>query len=38
MHAAPMIGTALARGARTLAGWQGYSGGGGLLSLLMGGV
>ena len=38
MHAAPMIGTAMAGGARPLAGWQGFSGGGGLLSLLMGGA
>jgi len=43
MHAAPMVGTALAGGARPMAGmssWGGYgsAGRGGLLSLLMGGV
>lgn len=46
MHAAPMVGSALAGGARPFAsvpssmGWGGYgsAGGGGLLSLLMGGA
>jgi len=37
VSAAPMLGTALAGGARPFGGWQGYSSGGGLLSLLMGG-